>query len=151
MKRWGQVHIRKGKNQTHGDRKNITQYIIRVSTPFWTSLKSNEVFSIWWKNCWIVGDLEWVLRQFCLSQNLSHFLFCHLLTDSFKKFPSLMCDHFLHLPWEFLWLTFYCPSHSWRHSWCNGYHCKKWTQRHKFKSLARLFTFHIALKLSGKI
>ena len=29
--------------------------------------------------------------------------------------------------------------------WCNGYHRRKWTQRHKFKSWTRLIAFHIAL------
>ena len=35
--------------------------------------------------------------------------------------------------------------------WCNGYHCRKWTQRHKFKSWTRLIAFHIALIPLGKV
>ena len=34
------------------------------------------------------------------------------LTDPFQKSPTFMCDHFLHLPCEFLWLTFCCQLHS---------------------------------------
>ena len=33
----------------------------------------------------------------------------------------------------------------WRCSWCNGYHCRKWTQRPEFKSWTNLFAFHIML------
>ena len=36
-------------------------------------------------------------------------------------------------------------------SWCNGYRCRKWTQRHKFKSWMRLIAFHIALIPLGKV
>ena len=35
--------------------------------------------------------------------------------------------------------------------WCNGYHCRKWTWRHKFKSWTRLIAFHIALIPLGKV
>ena len=31
-----------------------------------------------------------------------------------------------------------------RCSWCNGYHCRKWTRRLEFKSRTRLSAFHIA-------
>ena len=39
----------------------------------------------------------------------------------------------------------------WRCPWCNGYHCRKWTWRHEFKSSTRLITFHIALIPLGKV
>ena len=35
--------------------------------------------------------------------------------------------------------------------WCNGYQCRKWTQWPKFMSRMRLFTFHIAIILLGKV
>ena len=34
--------------------------------------------------------------------------------------------------------------------WCNGYHRRKWRQRHKFNSCMRPITFHIALTPLGK-
>ena len=37
-----------------------------------------------------------------------------------------------------------CPS-------CNGYRCRKGTQRHEFKSWTRLIAFHIALIPLGKV
>ena len=37
-----------------------------------------------------------------------------------------------------------CPS-------CNGYHHRKWTRRHEFKSWTRLTAFHIALIPLGKV
>ena len=40
---------------------------------------------------------------------------------------------------------------NWRCPWCNGYHRRKWTRRHEFKSWTRLIAFHIALIPSGKI
>ena len=33
----------------------------------------------------------------------------------------------------------------WRCLWCNGYCCRKWAQRHEFKSWKRLIVFLIAL------
>ena len=35
--------------------------------------------------------------------------------------------------------------------WCNGYRCRKWTRRHKFKSWTRLIAFHISLIHLGKV
>ena len=35
--------------------------------------------------------------------------------------------------------------------WCNGYRCRIWTRRHKFKSWTWLIAFHIALIPSGKV
>ena len=35
--------------------------------------------------------------------------------------------------------------------WCNGYRCRKWTRRHKFKPWMRLIAFHMALISLGKI
>ena len=35
--------------------------------------------------------------------------------------------------------------------WCNGYHCRKWTWWHEFKSWMRMIAFHIALILLGKV
>ena len=35
--------------------------------------------------------------------------------------------------------------------WCNGYHRRKWTQRHEFKSWTRLIAFHIVLIPLGKV
>ena len=35
--------------------------------------------------------------------------------------------------------------------WCNGYHRRKWTRRHEFKSWTRLTAFHIALIPLGKV
>ena len=40
---------------------------------------------------------------------------------------------------------------SWRCSWCNGYPCRKWTQRLEFKSWTRMIAFHIALIPLGKV
>ena len=34
---------------------------------------------------------------------------------------------------------------------CNGYRCRKWTRRHKFKSWTRLIAFRIALIPLGKV
>ena len=39
----------------------------------------------------------------------------------------------------------------WGRPWCNGYHHRKWTRRHEFKSWPRLITFHIALIPLGKV
>ena len=39
----------------------------------------------------------------------------------------------------------------WRYLWCNGYRCRKWTQRYEFKSWTRLIAFHIALIPLGKV
>ena len=39
----------------------------------------------------------------------------------------------------------------WRCPWCNGYHYRKWTRRHEFKSWTRLIVFHIALIPLGKV
>ena len=36
-------------------------------------------------------------------------------------------------------------------SWCNGYRCRKWTQRHEFKSCTRLIAFHISQIPLGKV
>ena len=35
--------------------------------------------------------------------------------------------------------------------WQGGYHCSKQIQRAKFKSLTRLFVFHLVLMLLGKV
>ena len=35
--------------------------------------------------------------------------------------------------------------------WCNGYRCRKWTQRCEFKSWTRMIAFHIALIPLGKV
>ena len=35
--------------------------------------------------------------------------------------------------------------------WCNGYRCRKLTQRHEFKSWTILIAFHIALLPLGKV
>ena len=35
--------------------------------------------------------------------------------------------------------------------WCDGYHCRKWTRRLKFKSWMRLIAFHIPLIPLGKV
>ena len=43
-----------------------------------------------------------------------------------------------------------CPASPKRHSWCNGYHCRKWTWLHKFKSWRRLIAFPIAVNALGK-
>ena len=48
--------------------------------------------------------------------------------------------NFYHKPEELVW----CP-------WCNGYHRRKWIQRHEFKSWTRLIAFHIALIPLGKV
>ena len=37
-----------------------------------------------------------------------------------------------------LYISRRCP-------WCNGCRCRKWTQRHEFKSWTRLIAFHISL------
>ena len=42
-------------------------------------------------------------------------------------------------------------SNTWRCPWCNGYHCRKWTWWHEFKSWTRLIAFHIALIPLGKV
>ena len=39
----------------------------------------------------------------------------------------------------------------WRCPWCSGYHRRKSTQRHEFKSGTRLIAFHIALIPLGKV
>ena len=38
-----------------------------------------------------------------------------------------------------------------RWPWCNGYHRRKWTRQHEFKSWTRLIAFHIALIPLGKV
>ena len=38
-----------------------------------------------------------------------------------------------------------------RSPWCNGYHPRKWTWRHEFKSWPRLIAFHIAQIPLGKV
>ena len=35
--------------------------------------------------------------------------------------------------------------------WCNGYHRRKWTRRHEFKSWTRMTAFHIELIPLGKV
>ena len=44
-----------------------------------------------------------------------------------------------------------CMNTSCGASWCNGYHLRKWTQWHKFKSWTGLIAFHIALILLEKV
>ena len=44
-----------------------------------------------------------------------------------------------------------CMHERWRCPWCNGYHRRKWTRRHEFKSWTRLIAFHIALIPLGKV
>ena len=39
----------------------------------------------------------------------------------------------------------------WRCPWCNGYHRRKWTRWHEFKSRRRLILFHITLIPLGKV
>ena len=39
----------------------------------------------------------------------------------------------------------------WKCPWCNGYHRRKWTRWHEFKSWTRPIAFHIALIPLGKV
>ena len=45
-------------------------------------------------------------------------------------------------------------SNNWNHRrcpWCNGYHRRKWTRWHEFKSWTSLIAFHMALIPLGKV
>ena len=37
-----------------------------------------------------------------------------------------------------------------RYPWCNGYHRRKWTQQHEFKSWTRMITFSHSTNTLGK-
>ena len=50
----------------------------------------------------------------------------------------------------YIYIYIYICMCVYRHSWCNGFHHKKWTWQPKFKSWMRLFAFHIALIVFGE-
>ena len=64
------------------------------------------------------------------------------------KCAGPLIDHLVVKVWIFA-LTY--KSTPRRCPWCNGYHCRKWTRQHEFKSWTRLIAFHIALIPLGKV
>ena len=53
---------------------------------------------------------------------------------------NLLTNHIFHICINRIWCL-----------WCNGYHHRKWTRQHEFKSWTRLIAFHIALIPFGKV
>ena len=88
------------------------------------------------------------MRKFSINFSLSlvplKSLICHtgqLVACSKKSLSNCLCKFFIPSSAFSLWR---CP-------WCNGYHRRKWTRRHEFKSWMRLTAFHIALIPLGRV
>ena len=60
------------------------------------------------------------------------------VANPWSEIVTTMWDSYNHVFVEVPVVFRRCP-------WCNGYCCRKWTQRHKFQSSMRLIAFHIAL------
>ena len=120
-----------------GDQRSIPGWVIPKTQNMIldTSLLNTQPYKVWIKAKWSNPGKE--VAPFPTPWCSSYWKGSFWVALNYGR-PSLL----IHNWYSYLFRR--CP-------WCNGYHRRKWTQQHEFKSWTRLIAFHIALIPLGKV
>ena len=137
--------------------------IPNISVAFFPSLKkisityrsfkvSDCIFEIHqrWQSCfsWVYSNsccTYWFEPEIIKTGRSSHKMYSNNILN-FQESTIILNAHS-----KKVWKHIICTSHIYTCPWYNGYHRRKWTRGHEFKSWTRLIAFHIALIPLGKV
>ena len=96
---------------------------------------------------------EWGLFFHIVPVHSTHFIYqcCSAWILLVSKVINSRYELFSRPSCIYIYIYIYIYNSQRRCPWCNGYHRRKWTRQHEFKSWTRLIAFHIALILLGKV